>query len=265
MRQPQFVDTHCHLDFKDYEGNIAPVIEAAQAFGIRTLVNICTTYEEADQVIHTAHQFAHVYASVGIHPHDAGPTLEKFTTDELYSWLLTKAADPRVIALGETGLDYYYDNSPREAQRESFAHHIKAAEETGLPLSVHTRSAQEDTIQLLQERKGQISGVIHCFSETQWLADAALKLGFYISVAGIITFKNADALREVVRTVPLDRLLLETDAPFLAPVPYRGKRNEPAFMIETAKVVAGLKGVTLDKLAQQTTENFHTLFKKARK
>jgi TatD DNase family protein len=262
MTQPQFVDTHCHLDFKDYEGNIAPVIQAAHDQGIHTLVNICTSHEEADSVIQTAHQYPNVYATVGIHPHDAGPTLEKFSVDELYSWLIKKAADPRVVGLGETGLDFYYDNSPREDQKTSFALHIKAAQETGLPLSVHTRAAQEDTISLL--KKGQVTGVIHCFSETQWLADAALELGFYISISGIITFKKADELRAVVSSVPLDRLLLETDAPFLAPVPFRGKRNEPAFMIETAKVVAGLKGISLEDLAQQTTQNFYSLFKKAK-
>jgi TatD DNase family protein len=261
MTQLRFVDTHCHLDFKDYEGNIAPIIQAAQDQGISTLVNICTNHEEAEQVIHTAHQFPNVYASVGIHPHDAGPTLEKFSVDELYKWLVEKSTDPRVVALGETGLDFYYDNSPRDIQKIAFELHIKAAQATGLPLSVHTRAAEQDTINSL--KKAQVTGVIHCFSETQWLADAALELGFYISVSGIITFKKADELRAVVASVPLDRLLLETDAPFLAPVPFRGKRNEPAFMIETAKVVAGLKGVTLEELAQQTTQNFYTLFKKA--
>lgn len=265
MQQPQFVDSHCHLDFADYEGNIAPIIETAHARGISTMLNICTKYEEADQVIQTAHQFSNVLATVGIHPHDAGPTLEHFTSDALYDWLLEKAKDTRVVGLGETGLDFYYDNSPREDQRKVFTVHIQAAIATGLPLSVHTRAAQEDTIQLLQEgqKSGQVRGVIHCFSETQWLADAALQLGFYISLSGIITFKKAEELREVVKTLPLDRILLETDAPFLAPIPYRGKRNEPAYLIETAKVVAELKGVSLEELAKITTKNFYQLFNKA--
>ena len=181
--------------------------------------------------------------------------------DALYKWLLEKSQDPKVIGLGETGLDYYYDNSPREAQRQAFEIHIKAARDVGLPLSVHTRAAKKDTIELLQQ--GQVTGVIHCFSESQGLADAALDLGFYISLSGIITFKKADELRAVVKTIPLDRLLLETDAPFLAPIPYRGKRNEPAYMIETAKVVAELKGITLEMLAEATTRNFFNLFSKA--
>jgi TatD DNase family protein len=262
MKYPTLVDSHCHLDFKDYNGDITPIIELAEAHGVGAFLNICTTHEEIGQLLQTAHQFKNVFASVGIHPHEALPTLDKISADEVYNWLIAKAADTKVIAIGETGLDYYYEHSPKDVQQKVFSLHIQAAQETGLPLSVHTRAAQEETIHLLRQAP-QVTGVIHCFSETQWLADAALDLGFYISLSGIITFKKTEDLRKVAQSIPLNRLLLETDAPFLAPVPHRGKRNEPAFLIETARVVAALKGVTLEEMASITTENFFTLFNKA--
>jgi TatD DNase family protein len=257
-----FIDSHCHLDYKD-TADTHQVIERAKTAGIRAFVNICTGLAEAHQIINTAEQFENVFATVGIHPHDAEETLRQKSEDELAAWLADLAAHPKVIALGETGLDFFYDNSPREQQQSAFKAHIQAAKATGLPLVVHTRAASEQTIEALRGAAGTIQGVMHCFSETQWLADQALELGFYISISGIITFKKAQELRDVVKTVPLERLLLETDAPFLAPVPYRGQQNEPAFMIETAKVLAELKGVSLAEIAAITTANFKALFSKA--
>jgi len=262
MTQLRFVDSHCHLDFDDYGGDIEPVINFARSKGIQTLLNICTKHDEIDQVIQTAQQHPSVYATVGIHPHEAGPTLEQYPPNQLFTWLCEKAQHPKVVGVGETGLDYYYENSPRQTQREAFEVHIKAAQTLSLPLSIHTRAAEKDTIQLLEQKN--VTGVIHCFSESQWLCDAALSLGLYISLSGIITFKKADELRAVVKTIPLDRLLLETDAPFLAPIPYRGKRNEPGYLIETAKVLAELKGISLEDLAEATTQNFFSLFSKVK-
>lgn len=258
-----FIDSHCHLDFKDYDGDILPVMERAKGQGIEKFLNICTTLDEAETIIATAQTYPEVFASVGIHPHEAEDTLKRMAEGALFDWLVHHSRDSKVIALGETGLDYYYDNSPRDLQRQLFQIHLKAAIETGLPLIIHTRSANEDTIDLLKQYAGQIRGVIHCFSETQWLADQALSLGFYISVSGIATFPKSQEIRDILKTVPLERLLVETDAPFLAPPPYRGKRNEPAYMIETAKVLADLKGVTLEQLARTTTQNFYTLFDKS--
>ena len=263
MSQPYFIDSHCHLDFKDYDGDIAPVIARAQSQGVQKFLNICTTLDEADTIVATAQNNPDVYASVGIHPHEAEDTLNRVTPGDMHAWLVKHSQSDKVIALGETGLDYYYDNSPRDLQQQLFQIHMNVAVETGLPLIIHTRSANEDTIALLKAHQGKIRGVIHCFSETQWLADQALALGFYISVSGIATFPKSQEIRDILKTVPLDRLLVETDAPFLAPPPYRGKRNEPAYMIETAKVLADLKGVSLDQLAQATTENFYTLFDKS--
>ena len=257
-----FIDSHCHLDYKD-TADTRQVIERANAVGVKAFVNICTGLAEAHQIINTAEQFDTVFATVGIHPHDAEETLMQKNEGELAAWLESLAQHPKVIALGETGLDFFYDNSPREQQQSAFNVHIQTAKVTGLPLIVHTRAASEQTIKALQVEAGKIQGVIHCFSETQWLADQALNLGFYISISGIITFKKAQELRDVIKTVPLDRLLLETDSPFLAPVPYRGQQNEPALMIETAKVLADLKGISLEEIAAITNSNFKTLFKKA--
>lgn len=262
MSQAYFIDSHCHLDFKDYDGDIAPVIERAQNQGVQKFLNICTTLDEAETIINTAQNHPSVYASVGIHPHEAEDTLNRVTPADLHDWLVQLSQGAKVIALGETGLDYYYDHSPRNLQQQLFQIHVNVAIETDLPLIIHTRSANADTINILKSHAGKIRGVIHCFSETQWLADQALALGFYISVSGIATFPKSQEIRDILRTVPLDRLLLETDAPFLAPPPYRGKRNEPAYMIETAKILADLKDVNLREIAQNTTENFYTLFNK---
>jgi TatD DNase family protein len=209
-----------------------------------------------------AEKFPNVWCSVGVHPHEAEKELQD---DE--AALIREAAHPKVVGIGETGLDYYYEHSPRVPQQQNFRAHIAAARQTGLPVIVHTRDADDDTIDILRDEmgKGAFTGLIHCFTGTQKLADAALELGLYISVSGIATFKNSTALRDVIKTVPLERLLVETDAPFLAPVPYRGKTNEPAFVVHTAKMLAELKGVTEAELAQATTENFFQLFSKVQR
>ena len=258
-----FIDSHCHLNYKDFDGALDDILQRAKDVDIKAFLNICTEVDEAKTIIATAEKYPHVFATVGVHPHDAEPGLEAMNRADLTAWLVDHTEHPKVVALGETGLDYFYDNSPREQQRESFRAHLDASKITGLPLIIHTRAADEDTVEILKEYAGQVTGVIHCFSETQWLADESLKLGFYISISGIATFKKSGDLRDIIMTVPLDRLLVETDAPFLAPMPHRGKRNEPAFMIETAKIVADLKGVRLDEVATITTKNFQDLFSKA--
>jgi TatD DNase family protein len=238
------------------------VVARAKDAGVAVCVTIGTTLAKFPSVRSVAERFDNVYCSVGIHPHEAQvEPLESAVP------LIERARHPRVVGIGETGLDYYYEHSPREAQQMNFRHHIAAARELGLPLIVHTRDAEDDTIAILREEmeRGTFTGLIHCFTGTKTLADAALDLGFCISVSGIATFKKSDELRAVLKDVPLDRLLVETDAPFLAPMPYRGKRNEPAYVVNTAAMLADLKGVPQDELARVTTDNFFRLFSKARR
>ncbi|MBU6473651.1 MAG: TatD family hydrolase [Alphaproteobacteria bacterium] len=254
------VDSHCHLDFPEFAPELDAVVARAVAADVRVCVSIATTLKNFPRVRAIAEQFGNVYCSVGIHPHEAeaeplaGPTP-----------LIELATHPKVVGIGETGLDFYYAHSPREVQIANFRAHIEAARQTGLPLIVHTRDAEDDTIAILNEEmgKGAFTGVIHCFTGTPRLAEAALKLGFFISVSGIATFKKADALRDTLRMVPLERLLVETDAPYLAPLPYRGKRNEPSFVVHTARALADLKGVSADEVARITTDNFFTLVTRA--
>ncbi|MBS0471969.1 MAG: TatD family hydrolase [Proteobacteria bacterium] len=254
------VDSHCHLDFPEFAPELDAVVARARAAGIGTCVTIGTTLAKFPNVRAVAERFADVWCSVGIHPHEA----EKELLDSP-QLLLDAARHPKVVGIGETGLDYYYEHSPRPQQIANFRHHIAAARELKLPVIVHTRDADDDTIDVLQSEMAAapFTGLIHCFTGTQRLADASLELGLSISVSGIATFKKSDAIRDVLKTVPLDRLLVETDAPYLAPTPYRGKRNEPAFVANTAAVLAEVKGVTPDALAAQTTENFFRLFTKA--
>ncbi|MGH6877779.1 MAG: TatD family hydrolase, partial [Rhizomicrobium sp.] len=223
-------------------------------------VSIGTTLEKFPNVLQVAERFENVWCSVGIHPHEAEKELLADASP-----LLEHAANPKVVGIGETGLDYYYEHSPRAQQQANFRAHIAAARTLGLPLIVHTRDAEDDTIAILGEEMGQgaFTGLIHCFTGTQRLADAALALGLYISTSGIATFKKSDALRDVLGRVPLKRLLVETDAPYLAPMPHRGKRNEPAFVVHTASMLAGLKGVSAAELARATTDNFFRLFTRA--
>jgi TatD DNase family protein len=251
------VDSHCHLDFADFALEREAVIERARAAGIGTMVTICTRLDEFPAVRAIAEEHADIWCSAGVHPHEAadyGAT----AADEL----ATLAVHPRVIGVGETGLDFHYDHSPRDVQERIFRAHIAAARASGLPLIVHAREADAEIARILKE-EGAAAGVLHCFSSGRELAEAALDLGFYISVSGIVTFKNAHELRGIVRDVPLDRLLVETDAPYLAPVPYRGKRNEPAFVAATVAAVAVVKGVAPEVLAAATTDNFFRLFQKA--
>lgn len=254
------VDSHCHLDFDDFGNDFDAVLERARANGVARMLTICTRVTKFDQVLKIAESADNILCSVGIHPHEAAnePAVDVAKLAEL-------ARHPKVVGIGEAGLDYFYDKSPRDRQQEVFATHIEASRVTGLPLIVHSRDADADTVRLLEvgAKKGGLTGVIHCFTSTQYLADAALAMGFYISLSGIVTFKNAEALRQVAKSVPLDRLLVETDSPYLAPVPMRGKRNEPAFVRHTAQYVADFLGLSLDELARRTTGNFDRLFRKA--
>lgn len=254
------VDSHCHLNYKGLVEQQANALARARANGVGAMLNISTREREWDEVIGLADQEPDVWASVGIHPHEADAHIGIDAAK-----LIEKATHPRVIGIGETGLDYYYDHSDREQQRASFREHIAAARETGLPLIVHTRDAEEDTAQILSEEMaaGKYTGVIHCFTASADFARQALDLGLYISLSGIVTFKNAADLQDVARWLPADRMLVETDAPFLAPVPHRGKTGEPGFVADTARFVADLRGEGEDALAAQTTDNFYRLFSKA--
>ena len=254
-----FVDSHCHLNYKGLvEGHVG-VLQRARSAGVTTMLNISTRESEWDDVLATATREPDVWASVGIHPHEADAHPDVGTAK-----LIERAAHPRVVGIGETGLDYYYDHSDRERQRASFRSHIAASRATGLPLIVHTRDAEDDTAAILTEEmgKGAFPGVIHCFTASAAFARIALDLGLYISISGIVTFKNAADLQATARDIPEDRLLIETDAPFLAPVPHRGKTGEPAFVADTARFLAGLRGTTVEALAASTTENFRRLFTK---
>ena len=237
-------------------------MERARVAGVGVCVSIGTELARFPGVKAVAEKFPHVWCSVGVHPHEA----EKELLDDEAA-LLREAVHPKVVAIGETGLDYYYEHAPRREQQANFRSHISAGRKTGLPVIVHTRDADDDTIEILRDEmaKGAFTGLIHCFTGTQRLADAALQMGLYISVSGIATFKNSTALRDVIKTVPLERLLVETDAPYLAPVPHRGKTNEPAFVVHTANMLAELKGVSASELAAATTENFFRLFSKVQR
>jgi TatD DNase family protein len=254
-----FTDSHCHLNYKGLVEEQQAVLARARAAGVEAMLNISTRQSEWDEVIGLAERESDVWASVGIHPHeaDAHPDVQTAT-------LVERAQHPRVVGIGESGLDYYYDHSDRKRQRASFRAHIAAARETGLPIIVHTRDAEEDTYAILAEEmgKGAFAGVIHCFTASQDFADKALELGLFISISGIVTFKNAKALQDSARTVPVDRLLIETDAPFLAPVPHRGRPCEPAFVADTAGFLAELRGEPVEALAERTGANFRRLFSK---
>jgi TatD DNase family protein len=253
------IDSHCHLDFPDFATELDAVVERARSAGIERLVTISTRVTRHDALLAIAERFPDVYCSVGTHPHYAHEEL-----DVTAAALVARTRSAKVVALGEAGLDYHYDNSPREAQEQGFRTHIAAARETGLPLVIHTREADDDTARILEEEtgKGAFPAVLHCFTGGPDLAHRAVALGLFISFTGILTFKNSDALRAIAAELPADRILVETDAPYLAPRSFRGKRNEPAFVVETAKVLAETRGVSFDALAQQTTANFFRLFGK---
>ncbi|MBX9731696.1 MAG: TatD family hydrolase [Sphingomonas sp.] len=254
-----FIDSHCHLNYKGLAEQQQDVLERARAAGVSTMLTISTRESEWDDVIGIAERETDIWATVGIHPHEADSHAHIDTAK-----LVERAQHPRVVGIGESGLDYYYDHSDRARQQTSFRAHIAAARETGLPIIVHTRDAEEDTAAILREEmeKGAYPGVIHCFTASGAFADIALELGFYISISGIVTFKNARDLQETAARLPIDRLLIETDSPFLAPIPHRGKTGEPAFVADTARFLANLRGIDVMTLAGATSANFHRLFTK---
>lgn len=254
-------DSHCHLNYKGLVERRDEVLANARARGVTAMLNISTRESEWDDVVAAAESEPDVWATVGIHPHEADKHAHVDTAK-----LVARAAHPRVVGIGESGLDYYYDHSDRDRQKTSFRAHIAAARETGLPIIVHTRDAEEDTASILREEmeKGAYPGVIHCFTASDGFADVALDLGFYISISGIVTFKNARELQATAVRLPIARLLVETDAPFLAPVPHRGKPGEPAFVADTAAFLANLRGESVEELTTRTAENFHALFAKTR-
>lgn len=252
------VDSHCHLDrinLAPYDGDLAGAVAAAGERGVERMLCIGIDMNNAPEVVGIAERFDNIYASVGVHPLDISDSLCAEET------LLALADHPKVVAIGETGLDYYYSQENKVAQQESFARHLRVSARCGKPVVVHTREARDDTLALIaQHGAPQVAGVLHCFTESWEMAEAAIDMGYYISFSGIITFKNAEALREVVRRVPMERLLVETDSPYLAPVPYRGKKNEPKYVREVAECVAELKGLSLEQVAGVTTRNFDALF-----
>jgi len=256
----RLIDSHCHLNYPGLAERQEEVLAKARQAGVTGFLNISTRQREWNDVIAVAEANENVWATVGVHPHEAD------AHPDLGAAALTDAAShPRVIAIGECGLDYYYDKSDRSAQRERFDAHIEAARSSGLPLVVHTRDAEEDTAEILGRavEEGGVTGVLHCFTGSWQLAKRALDLGFFVSLSGIVTFKNAQDLQHTARKLPSDRLLVETDSPFLAPVPHRGQTCEPAFVADTARFVAELRGVDAQELAQETTDNFFKLFNKA--
>jgi TatD DNase family protein len=256
----KLIDSHCHLNYEGLVERRDEVLEAARARGIGGFLNISTRQREWNDVISVAERNTDVWATVGVHPHEAD------SHPDLGSAALVEAAShPSVIAIGECGLDYYYDKSDRAAQRERFRAHIEAARSSGLPLVIHTREAESDTAEMLEEavRQGGVTGVLHCFTGSAELARKGLDLGFYVSLSGIVTFRNAQDLQDTAKWLPADRMLVETDSPFLAPVPHRGKPCEPAFVADTAAFVAQLRGESIEQLAEATTGNFFRLFARA--
>jgi TatD DNase family protein len=255
------IDSHCHLEYKGLVEDQAGVLARAREAGVGAFLNISTKQSEWDQVVATANREPDVYASVGIHPHEADKH-----ADLGRAALLAASEDARVIGIGESGLDYYYDHSDREVQRSLFRMHIDVARETGLPLIIHTRDAEGDTLQILTEEmeKGVFPALIHCFTASDEIGAKVLELGLVISISGIVTFKNAKALQATAAKVPEDRLMVETDSPFLAPVPHRGKPCEPAYVADTTRFLADLRGVEPEYLANRTSETFVKLFTRAR-
>jgi len=253
------IDTHCHLDFPDFAPEQAEIIARARARGVGRMITISTHLSRFDRVKAVAEAHPDVFCTVGTHPHHAHEEAEPTVED-----LVALSRHPKCVGLGEAGLDYHYDRAPREVSQRVFRTHIAAARETGLPLVIHTRDADEDCARVLKEEmgKGAFPALLHCFTSSRALAETAVELGLYISFSGVVTFKNSAELRETAKAVPLERMLVETDAPFLAPVPHRGKRNEPAFVVDTARVLAELKGVSEAELARVTTGNALRLFAK---
>jgi len=253
------IDHHCHLDFPDFAADLDAIVDRARVAGVGMLLSISTRIRRFDELRAIAERYPQVFCSIGTHPHYAHEELD-VAVDEI----VRLAQYAKVVAIGEAGLDYFYDNSPREAQLKGFRNHIAAAQATGLPLVIHARDADADVAATLEAEmaKRPFTAVLHCFTGGAELAHRALEIGVYVSFSGILTFKKSDVLREIARSVPLDRLLVETDAPYLAPGKFRGKRNEPAYVVETARELANLKGVSEAEIAHATTENFFRLYAK---
>jgi TatD DNase family protein len=253
------VDSHCHLDFPDFNGRMPELRQAMQASGVTHALCISVNLADFPNVLRLAEEYENFYASVGIHPEQGPETAGVNTTVEE---LVRLAQHPKIVAIGETGLDYHWHKDAPEWQRERFRLHIRAAKACGKPLVVHTRDAAEDTLRIMaEEGASEVGGVMHCFTESLEVAQAAMRQNFYISFSGIVTFKNATMVHEAARGVPLERLLVETDSPYLAPVPYRGKTNQPAYVRQVAERVAELKGLDADLVMKATSDNFHTLFR----
>lgn len=254
------VDSHCHLDFNDFEEDFEDMLTRAREKGVTAMLNAGNNIDELDKQLEISEKFPFIYTAVGVHPHNASE-YESITAEDI----IAKTEHKKVVAIGECGLDYYYDYSPKETQIKVFVEHIKAAQKTGLPLIIHNRDSDDDLISVLDEhyKIAPFTGEIHCFSSSKKLADFALSIGFYISASGMITFNKSNELRDIFAEVPLEKLLVETDAPFLAPVPMRGRRNESSFVVYTAEKLAQLKNISLEKLAEITSNNFYDLFRKA--
>jgi TatD DNase family protein len=257
--EPMLVDSHCHLDFPDFAAELDAVVERARDAGIGRMVTICTRVRKFPQVLAVAEKYPDIFCSVGTHPHNAHEEL-----DIGAAALIKLTQHPKVVALGEAGLDYHYDKSPRDAQTQGFRQHVAAARETGLPLVIHAREADADMSRILEEEtgKGAFPAVLHCYTGGRDLAFRAMELGLHMGFTGILTFKNGQDLRAIAKDLPAERILVETDSPYLAPLPYRGKRNEPSYVVNTAKVLAETRGVSEEEIARQTTENFFRLFAK---
>ena len=253
------VDSHCHLDFPDFAEELPEIVARAEAAGLGRMVTICTRIRKFDKILAVANAYENVFCSVGTHPHNAHEELD-ITVEEIVGY----TAHPKVVAIGEAGLDYYYRKDFAAEQAEGLRNHIAAARITGLPLVIHSRDADDDMASILEDEtgKGVFPAVLHCFSSGRGLAEKGIELGHYVSFSGILTFKNSNELRDIAADLPLDRLLVETDAPYLAPAPYRGKRNEPSYVVETAKVLADVKGIPIEELWRITTDNFFRLFSK---
>jgi TatD DNase family protein len=255
-----YIDSHAHIEMDKFDGDREAVIERARNAGVEIIVNVGNgdlSQDSHTAAINVAEKYPFIYTTVGVHPHEANRL-----DDELFARLLDLSHHPKVIAWGEIGLDYYYDNSPRDIQCAAFRRQLQAARERQLPAVIHTRDAEEDTLAILNEewKDSGLPGIIHCFTGTRQLAEAAIELGFLISFSGVVTFKNAEDLRDTAKALPVEKILIETDAPFLAPIPYRGKRNEPAYVVETAKTIAALRNLTCEEIGRITSENFKRLF-----
>lgn len=253
-----YIDTHCHLDYLQKDNKLEDIIRAAWDMDVRLLHTISTRLDESAMIKDIANQFSHVYCSIGVHPNESSE-VENLSQDEITEALLAEVND-KVISFGETGLDYYYEQTDKQTQLKAFMAHIAAARRTNLPLVIHSRDADTDTVNCLRSEEAQdVKGIIHCFTGSAEMAKDCLDLGYYISISGIVTFKNAVNLQEIVKWLPLDQLLIETDSPYLAPIPYRGKPNQPAYVVHVAEKVAQLKSLPLNVVVEQTTQNFLNL------